>query len=504
MRFELYPHQQQAIDDLRAEIMRGYTRLILAMSTGSGKTVVASEIARSAAAKGKQVLFVVHLTELVSQAVDAFSRMGLSVGILRGDDTHFLTTDDVIVASIQTIRARSAPSWVELVLIDEAHVLHQAHKQLIAEWTTVPFIGLTATPFRSGLGQHFQRIVRGPSLDWLTTNGFLVPARCFAPAMDAVDEALSHVSTGNTPEGKDYKQSELGEAMNQRRLVGDIVSTWKAEGENRSTLCFAVDKAHSRSIVDDFNAAGITAAHIEDRTKRRERNKLIAAFKQGEIKILSSVTVLATGFDAPNASCLILARPTLSESLHIQQIGRGLRTFPDGGKTDCKVLDHAGNLLRHGPPASIELPAALDSRSERERAAKKRAKSERDPFISCSSCHFVFERGPEVCPHCGIDAPQPPRRTVISIDGALVEYGSGKTKRKASVDEIKRWYRGFLWICDERGYKRGAAFHYTREKFVGFSPPPDWRDLQPEPPADDVTRWMKARRIRYAKAKRRA
>jgi DNA repair protein RadD len=350
--FDLRPFQAQAIADLQAGFQAGHRRQILSLSTGAGKTVVAGHVALKARDRGHRALFIVDRIELVTQAARTFHGLGLSVGILRGEDTSYSESDDIIVASIQTISRRQAPDWVKLVMIDECHILHRAHIKLMEDWNLLPFIGLSATPLRPGLGKYFTNLVRGPSVRELIEQGFLVPTRGFAPGADAVAQALQGVTVGSTTHGRDYREKDLSRVMNRKQLVGDIVTTWKERGDDRPTLVFAVDIAHSRSIADDFAAAGVSVAHLDGHTPDDERRRIIDDFRAGTIRVLTSVYVLGIGFDAPEASCLILARPTLSEMLHFQQLGRGIRTAP--GKADCLVLDHASNTLKHGLPHHFE------------------------------------------------------------------------------------------------------------------------------------------------------
>ncbi len=156
-------------------------------------------------------------------------------------------------------------------------------------------------------------------------------------------EALKGVKKGTTANGYDYLEADLAEAMNSKELVGDIVSTWQAHGENRPTFCFAVNIAHSKSIRDDFEAAGVTVAHIDAYTEAPDRKRLIQGFRDGSIRILTSVNVLGIGFDVPDAACLILARPNaVARRLHMQQMGRGIRTAAGQGG-----LPRAGSQRQH-------------------------------------------------------------------------------------------------------------------------------------------------------------
>lgn len=493
--FDLYPHQQAVIAELRANLRRGIKRQILGAATGMGKTVVAAHIAKSAAERGKRVLFVVHLTELVGQAIRTFNAMGLQCGILRGEDTDYSRSDDIIVASIQTIRSRSAPDWIELVIVDECHVMHKTHAQLMKDWPDVPFIGLSATPLRKGLGQHYEALVKGPTVRWLTEQGYLVPATAYAPSQDAINAVLKSVAAGNAAHGYDYNESQLGQAMNAKALIGDIIATWQRYGEDRQTLCFAVDIAHSKAIVEDFLAADVPAAHLDAYTPKDERKRIIAAFRAREIRVLSSVMVLGIGFDVPDAACLILARPTLSEALDMQQKGRGIRSAP--GKRDCIILDHSGNVPRHGLPIHFELPDELDQGEEDGRG--KRKKLEKDRLVTCSDCGFVMERDQVTCPGCGIDRPQR-QSDVITVDGELARYGSGHDHDPEAAEEVRRsWYRAFLWHRQDRGKSPGGAFYMARDKFNGFKAPPAWNRMKPEPPTPEQRRWIKSWSIRAAK-----
>ncbi len=492
--FSLYPHQAQVIGELREGLRQGHKRQVLGMSTGAGKTVVAAHISKSAVERRKRVLFVVDRIELVGQAVRTFDQIGLRCGILRGDDTDYSREDDIIVASIQTIRSRSAPDWIDLVIIDECHILHKAHIDLMASWNRLPFIGLSATPLRKGLAKHFTNLVRGPSIRELTEGGFLVPVKAFAPQADAIAETLKSVKCKTGPGGFDYAESELGEAMNSKALVGDIVRTWQDKGENRPTLTFATNIAHSKSIAEDFEAAGVSVAHIDAYTPEKDRRLMIERFRSGETKILSSVNVLGIGFDVPDAACLILARPTLSEALHIQQMGRGIRTAP--GKRDCIVLDHSGNTLTHGLPEHFEVPD-LDDGTKPDAAKAKR--KEPLKFVACTDCGGVMEPSQITCPHCGIDRPRR-GHGVEYRDGRLIEFGTAQETIAADGpgEDPREFYRAAMGYLRTRGKPPGAAFYLTRERFKGFKAPFAWQSLDPLEPTPDQLAWIKRRQASWA------
>ncbi|WP_299591683.1 DEAD/DEAH box helicase [uncultured Microbulbifer sp.] len=465
----LHPFQQDLIGELREGLRNGHKRQVLALATGGGKTVVAGELALRAAQRGKKLLFIVHLQELVRQACRHFESIGLRVGVLQGENTAYSPHDDLVVASIQTFSRREMHrriDWIDFVVIDEAHILHEGHIELMRLWNALPFIGLSATPMRQGMGKYFSSLVRGPSVEWLTEQGFLVPALAYCPGAAALQEMLSAVPVGNTVNGRDYKVNELGLAMRQKTLVGDIVGTWQQRAEGRQTLCFAVNKAHSREIVDQFLAADIEAAHIEDRTPVEEREILIAAFRKGQIRVLSSVGVLAIGFDVPTASCLILARPTKSLSLHIQQLGRGIRRAD--GKDDCIVLDHAGNVVQHGLPVDFVVPD-LDGG---DKPANSSSRSESPAGVVCANaeCSHVMSREVFVCPACGLDRPKPESGVVI-VDGRLGVYGeeAAPAATGETLQELKRHYLQVMGWCRLNDHRSGYAYHLCRKRFERFA-----------------------------------
>ena len=482
---DLYPHQQQIIEALRRGYRDGHRCQMLALATGGGKTVIASHLIHGAAQKGNRSMFVVDRIELVDQAARHLRQIGLKVGILQGDNTRRRRDDEVVVASIQTIRARGAPPS-GFVIIDEAHILHEAHIWLMRTWDKVPFIGLSATPLREDLGEHFTNLVRGPTVSWLTDNGFLVPVRAYCPSAAKLDATLGEVRI----QRGDFAESELGTKLNTKELVGDIVSTWFDRGEGRPTLVFAVNIAHSKSIIDDFLAEGVSAAHIDAYTPEDQRREFIDRFRGGDVTVLSSVNVLGIGFDVPDAACGILARPTLSEALHMQQMGRLIRTAP--GKADAILLDHAGNTVRYGLPRHFKVPDLNDSVRSAARTKRRQRK-----LVTCGECGAVIEPDQRVCPSCGID--RPVRDSPVSyIDGCLVEFGE-KVEPAMPVDR-RAWYAGLKGYAEAKGYKSGWALHKYHDKFGGL-PPQAWRWIKPETPSRAMERWIRSQQIRWARRK---
>lgn len=486
---QLRPYQLDAIEQLSAGFREGHVRQLLCMATGSGKTATAGAMIRRAAERGNRSLFVVERIELANQAVRHLQSLGLSVGVMQGENTHFTDQDAAIVASIQTLARRGVPDRVKLIVIDEAHIVHKAHEDLLAKRNLIPVVGLSATPLREGLGRIYTNLVQGPRIADLVRDGFLVPVQAFGPAQDKIKASIAGVGTRQQPGGRDFISADLSKALNRKELVGDIVSTWKAKAAGLPTLVFAVDIAHSKAIVDDFLSEGVAAEHVDGYADADERRAIIDRFRSGETKVLSSVNVLGIGFDVPSAACAVLARPTLSLALHIQQVGRVMRPAP--GKAHALVLDHAANFARHGRPEDFDVEILDDG----EIGSRSKGKPPAE-LAPCSSCGFLLERNRRECPSCGHE-----RRRVADVavlDGDLVEFG-GRERIKVDPDR-KSFYLQLRQVGIDRGWSSTAAAAQYRERY-GDWPPRAWASYRPQTPDAATLRWVRSRMIAFAKSR---
>ena len=242
----------------------------------------------------------------------------------------------------------------------------------------------------------------------------------------------------------DYNLGQLSEAMNQPKLVGDIIKAWKIHASDRQTVCFTVTVAHSMVIRDAFLAAGVSAEHLDGETPEDERTAILARFRAGFTRIVCNCAVLTEGWDCPEASCLILARPTKSRCLWRQMAGRVLRPLP--GKADCLILDHGNCTDTHGfltDPDQI----SLHGKSGGERAAPKRA---------CKSCGARFAGRPPFCPQCGISLESEGKRLDEELHPLgddsfeMVEVSTRKAPPPPAVAE--RLYLTDLEFAKEHGY----------------------------------------------------
>ena len=450
-------YQQRAVDDVKVA-WNTNRRILLALPTGGGKTECAIALAGDEIAAGRRVLVVVERKVLCVQWRERFVRHGFRhVGVLQGENTA-ATWAPILVATAQTLRARGIPENVGLVVLDESHIWHETHDKVLEACGNARVLGLSATPLREGLGSRFDKLVIGATIKELTAAGYLVPARVFAPDRVAITAALESINI----RAGDFASDQLSMLMRKKAVIGDVVSAWRERAEGRQTIAFCVDKQHARDLADEFVLEGIEAAVVVDETSDEERADIFARFDRCEIKVLSSVGVLGVGFDSPIASCAILARPTLSTMLFVQQAGRVIR--PCAGKVDALILDHAANTLRHGLPADFVPPTDL---SEIDRTTdRKRRDDERSDLVCCKNCDALYARTEDACPECG--TPRTRYTKAIVLDGRLmpVEWDSDQPEPDGVTPaDVQRFYCEMLAICVMKGWKAGAAWFKTCERF---------------------------------------
>jgi DNA repair protein RadD len=481
----LRPYQDRAIAELRASLASGKKRPMLQLPTGSGKTLMSAHIVQGALGKGRRVAFVVPALSLIDQTVAAFEAEGISaIGVLQGIHERTDWSQPAQVCSVQTLARRKKPN-VDLAIIDEAHILHKSLLKWMAELTTagVPIIGLSATPWTRGLGRQYDDLIIAATTAEVIRDGYLSTFIAFAPS----DVDLSGVSTV----AGEFKQDELGDVMDRASITGDIVRTWLERAENRPTLAYCVNRRHAQHIADCFAEAGVPCEYMDGLTSREDREASFERFRLGETRILVNVGVLTTGIDL-DVRCVVDAKPTKSQMLFVQTIGRGLRTAP--GKDHCIILDHAGNHLRLGLVTDIGQDK-LDDGKERQNG--DRASRERSGPLprSCRECTAVVPRRARECPACGALIAV---SEVMARDGELVELGSRKSGEREPTHEEKRAFFRELLALKKAHYKEGWAPAQFRNRF-GHWPPLNYDELAPAAPSLATRNWLKSREIAYAK-----
>lgn len=469
------PHQIAAMDMLRRSIGEGNRRVVLQMPTGAGKTRTAAEIVNGALAKGKRVCFTVPRISLIDQTVAAFAQEGIEdVGVIQANHWMNRSWEPVQIASVQTLARRELPE-ADLVIVDECHEQSEVINAWLARDPDKTFIGLSATPWARGMADHWQELITPVRMQELIDAGYLSPFKVFAPSHPDL--------TGVGTVAGDYQQDQLGLAMSDNRLVADIVETWRSRGEWRPTLVFAVNRAHAAKLQAEFAAAGVFMGYCDAFVDLVERKLLFERMAAGAIQGIVNVGTLTTGVDA-DVRCIVLARPTKSEMLFVQMIGRGLRTADL--KDDCLILDHADNHARLGFVTDIHHPALLDGKAKR--AATRKEKGEPMPK-ECGGCGTLKPPKTQECPSCGFVST---RQSDIEPDaGQLVEL----SKKVDRIDK-QRIYSELLAVAKMRGRSPGWVANCYRERTKVWP-----RGLTDEPiePSPETLSWVRAKDIRWAK-----
>ena len=348
--------------------------------------------------------------------------------VKRGKETLELNPlETVQIAAIQTLHARAIRRETmelppaDLVVIDECHhALAKSWREIIDAYPEAVLLGLTATPCRGdgrGLGGIFETMIECPQVEELIQLGFLVRTRNYAP----VDPDLSGVRTV----AGDYVESQLADRMDRPKLIGDIVTHWHKYGELRKTVAFAVNVAHSIHLRDEFVRSGVRCEHIDGSTPKCERDATLARLASGALQVVTNCMVLTEGWDMPEASCCILARPTRKMGLYRQMIGRVLR--PAEGKPDAIVLDHSGAVFRHGfVEDHVEWTLDPDRRAVSPTHQQREA-SGNSRLIECTQCGAVRVAG-EACSHC--DSCRSGRRALSISSMAISPWSTATVEQK--------------------------------------------------------------------------
>lgn len=468
----LRDYQEDAVDAALDALAQQVNRILVA-PTGSGKTEIAFEAIRRGVESGQRFVFATERTTLLFQTYERFKGYGLKVGMLGAGVEDYRHDDDVLVCTIQTL-ARRVEKGKALdyhgAFIDEAHILHRNHEILF----DAPFavIGLTATPHHERIGYCFADMHQVRSVRQLTDDGYLAPVRTFRPRAQ-VD------TVGIKRQAGDFNNKELTKRV--KEIHGDVIGNWVRHGENRPTIAFCCNIQHSKELTEQFNAENCPAEHVDLYTTQDELKAITARLVSGETKVVCSVVKLTAGFDCPAVSCVILARPTASEKLYIQMVGRGARLYDN--KADCLLFDHAGNVDRFGDFIDYVPPELADA-GERDRSKYERQeRSYTEKF--CDDCGNRVSDYYVPCGHCGYQRQR--TSNVVYSDEELAEIQA----RQAEYDrreEALQFYRESLGLCEEKGWKLGKAFIATRKRF-GIDAPWAWKGYGMLPPSEDTVRW---------------
>lgn len=475
--------------------------------TVTHNTMQAAHMIRGCVNTGWRVMFLCHRDELVQQTSKTLLKMGVDHGFVAAGYPKDYSAQ-VLVCMVGTVGRRleqlQAPN---IIFTDEAHhSVAGTWKAIIERFPNALIVGLSATPERldgRGLDDIFKALVPGPDVHWLMEEGYLADYKAWSH--DVPD--LSGVKR----RGADYDASALAAAMGDSHLLGDAVDHYLRICPGERAVSFCVNVEHALAVRDAFRSSGVVAEELDGNTPKEERRRVLAAFKAGDVQVMTSVDLFGEGFDLPEVSVAILQRPTDSLGLYLQQVGRVLRpvyaegwpqetredrlaAIANGPKPHAFILDHAGNIARHGRPD--------DQREWRLEGRKKGGSNGSGPGAKvCANCFGSNPQGVTVCRYCGTVFILTPRE-IEQRDGELKEIERERAMAATAanpVNEAKTFeeivtifiarghsdpataaegaWRGrgesykvsdaeFLRACErvekERGYKKGWAYFRAR------------------------------------------
>jgi superfamily II DNA or RNA helicase len=375
---ELRSYQREAIDAILGARRGGVRRMVVCLPTGAGKTVVFSHLARLAR---RQVLVLAHREELLTQAREKIERAmgGLAVVAIEQGEKQAPPEAKVLVCSIRSLHEERLARVlrgrdVGLVVYDECHhAPADANRRVLEQlgvfddaWSGT-LLGFTATTARGdgkGLDSVFERIVYTKTLPQMIAEGYLCPLRGFRIATST---DLQRLSSG----GLDFREDELAEAVDIEERNALVARSIQELARDRRSIAFCVTVGHARNLSRSLNVLGVPAGIVHGAMPSDQRAKVLADFRAERIQVLTNVGVLTEGFDDPAVSCVAMARPTRSEGLYAQCVGRGTRLAP--GKKDCLVLDFVdlSSLSLCSLPSLFGIPRDIDLRGEDASTARR-------------------------------------------------------------------------------------------------------------------------------------
>ena len=492
---KLRPYQQQVRDGVEQNWAAGVQNVLAILPTGGGKTVVFSSVLADEQAAS---VAVAHRQELVSQISLALARNRVRHRIVGPQNvvkmivrlhmeevgaSYYDANSRCAVAGVDTLirRGEQLANWlptVKLWVMDEAHHVLRDNKwgKAVQMFPNARGLGVTATPCRAdgnGLGRHadgvFDTMVIGPTMRDLIDAGFLTEYRIFAPPSTFKREKVDVSPTTGDFNLDKMRKAVAGSSLvahDEKTITGDIVQHYKRIASGKLGVTFVPDIAAATEVAKQFNDAGVPAEVVSSKTPDDERSSILRKFRARELLQLVNVDLFGEGFDLPAIEVVSMGRPTESYSLYAQQFGRALRLLD--GKTHALIIDHVGNVARHG------LPDAPREWSLDRRERRSSGKSDAAPVRTCLACTAVFERFMDACPFCGEPIPAPAQRTGPEfVDGDLYELDAATLAQMRSslerVDMDPSDYRDLLTRqgVPQIGIMANVKRHIARQETVG-------------------------------------
>lgn len=442
---------------------------IIALPTGSGKSLVIAEIIRLVRLRwNAKILILSHVKEILEQNKSEIeSHLGIEVGV-NSSMLGKREVKDVTVAGIQSVfRNPDQFSEHNLIIIDEAHRVSteqdSMYKTFLDGIGRHVCVGLTATPFRLGDGyiygpgklfdeliydctasDRFLKLIESNYLCKLTT-------KCTNLEMDTTSIKIT---------AGDFNEKQLADEFDRDSVTTAAVQEIISSGADRkSWLIFAIDINHAEHITETLLRSGISAAPVHSRMSDYglDRDKVISDFKSGKYRAIVNVNVLTTGFNHPGIDLIAILRPTQSPVLHVQILGRGCRTST--GKKNCLVLDFGGNTARLGPINDVLVKV------------KGKGATGGDPITkTCPECKSILPPAIKICPDCGHEFKFQHGLSATASDAKIIEDNKENWIQVDGVEyEINSKYGAPSSLKVTYNYGKKSVSEYICIEHSGFA-----------------------------------
>lgn len=442
---QLFDYQQRLVTETRQALSNGNHGVLIVSPPGSGKSVVIAEIARLTTLKKNRVLFFVHRQELVRQIKDSFIEQDV--------DLHCCT---IMTVGKVANRLNILPK-PNLIIVDESqHSRAMTYRKIFDYYSNVPRLGFTGSPWRlsgKGFKDIYSAMVQGPTTKWLIEHHKLAPFTVYGYQLGDKN-VLKHSSTG------DYTKQSMDD-FTHSIIHGDIVKSWLKFAKDRKTIVYCHSTSFSKEVARAFRDAGINAVHADAKTPQTKRDKIMKAFKNGEIKVLCNVDLVSEGFNVPDCSCVVLLRPTESLVIYLQQSMRAMRYQPN---KHAIIIDQVGNFERFGLP-DTDYKWTLEDREKHPR--KDSGSTDGLQIKTCPDCFAVIRAECVKCPICGHDFSIEIRKIKQKKDQELRAIKAEKFHidliAKKKVSELTS-FKELTMYAKAKHYKNGWAWHMAKRK----------------------------------------
>lgn len=328
--------------------------VMVQMPTGTGKTFVMASVVKWFIKEHRdgEVWIVAHRRELVEQMQKTLDRFCLEYG---EKELTLMAKVRIRVTSIQWLNRHltELAGKPGLIVVDEAHhAIADTYQNMFETNRQAMRLGFTATPCRmkkSSFTKVFSKIIESPSAKSFIMRGFLSPYNYAVIGKFSTDQLTVNQLKGRGSDG-DYAVREMDEKLNVPQTIQRLFSSIKKYADGKKGIVYAIDIAHARAIAECYNALGLKSVALDSKTPAKTRQRMVEAFRNGELQCLVNVNLFDEGFDCPDVEFIQMARPTLSLAKYLQMVGRGLRINKENKNKVCMIIDNVGNYRKFGLP----------------------------------------------------------------------------------------------------------------------------------------------------------